>query len=640
MLKKLLALLLLLSMAVCNSCVPLDVITCPDHSEYVTEDIVVPSLGDIERERVSLDNIQYSRPDSSMLVSEINALIPLIENGSLNYDELANKISELDEKYSALSTMLTYSMIKNSQNSADEHFAKEYQLLKSSTPEISRAFDELFVALARCEFAEKLEEEVFGKGFVEEYIDGSSYTDSAVALLEREAELESGYSALSTANVEITYKGKTDTFDNTVARLKNELGEGSIRYKQALAECERLYDQAVMNVGCDTFVSLLSVRSLLGKEMGYKSYNEYAYDMLGHDYSEREMKAMLEDIANYAIPVYSALSSSAFAGYFKTHKTPRAHEGKVINDIYNVLSKISPELSESYAYMLNCGLYDIAPAKANRLDGAYTTYLYDIDAPYIFATTSGTVSDYMTISHEFGHFFDSYTNYNSDTSLDLLEISSTALELIVLSKLSDALCDDNYKYLYYDEIKSMLEVLIFQGFYAKFESLVYEIPADRISRQSVDNAVLEAARFMNLNTDYFNSLDDILIYHLIETPFYVQSYCTSAVAALDIFFMECENEGGGVEAYLKLTSRDADKNFTAHLIDAGISSPFRSHAIKDITNKIYYSIIGSYYYGDDAENIAMNNDKSSQNFAVLANFESFCLHFIDFQYNNIYLPEW
>jgi len=348
---------------------------------------------------------------------------------------------------------------------------------------------------------------------------------------------------------------------------------------------------------------------------------------------------MLEDIANYAIPVYTALASSAFSGYFNIYSPPRAHEGKAINDIYKILSNISPELSESYAYMLNCGLYDISSAKANRLDGAYTTYLYDIDAPYIFATTSETVSDYMTISHEFGHFFDSYTNYNSDASLDLLEVSSTALELIVLSKLSDALCDDNYKYLYYDEMKSMLEVLIFQGFYAKFESLVYEIPADRISRQSVDNAVLEAARFMNLNTDYFNSLDDILIYHLIETPLYVQSYCTSAVASLDIFFMECENEGDGVEAYLKLTSRDTDKNFAAHLMDAGISSPFRNHAIKDITNKIYYSIIGSYYYGDDAENIAMNNDKSSQKFAILANFESFCLHFINFQCDNIYLPE-
>ena len=84
--------------------------------------------------------------------------------------------------------------------------------------------------------------------------------------------------------------------------------------------------------------------------------------------------------------------------------------------------------------------------------------------------------------------------------------------------------------------------------------------------------------------------------------------------------MECENEGDGVEAYLKLTKREVDKNFTTHLSDAGISSPFRNHAIKDITNKIYYSIIGSYYYGDDAENIAMNNDKSSQKFAILANF--------------------
>lgn len=624
--KKLLALLLLLTVSVCTSCVPLDVITRLDRSEYVTEEIVVPSLGEIDREKASLNDIQYLRPDSEKLVSEISAVVSLIENGSLTYEELVDKIYECDEKYTGFSTMLTYSMIKNSQNSADEYYAEEYQILKASTPKISRIYNEFFVELARCEFAERLEDEIFGDGFIKKYIDGSSYTDSAVALLEREAELESGYASLSTANVKITYKGKTDTFDKTVNRLKSELGENSIRYKQAFAECERLYNKAMVNAGCDTFVSLLSVRALLGKEMGYDSYIKYAYDMLGHNYTEREMKAMLDDIANYAVPVYSALSAAAFAGYFKTHNSPRTHEGKAINDIYKVLSKISPELSESYAYMLNCGLYDIAPAKSNRTGGAFTTYLYDVDAPYIFATTSETISDYMTISHEFGHFFDSYTNHNSDASLDLLEVSSTALELIVLSKLSDSLCDDDYKYLYYYEIKSMLEVLIFQGFYAKFESLVYEIPADRINRESVDHAVLEAARFMNLNTDYFNSLDDVLIYHFIEAPFYVQSYCTSAVAALDIFFMECENEGAGVEAYLKLTKRNVDKDFVAHLIDAGVASPFGKRVIKDITNRIYYSITGSSYYDDDTENIAMDNSKSSQNFAYTAIFESFYLH--------------
>ncbi len=623
--KKIIALFLLLTLAVCNSCAPTDT-TCHDPSEYVTEEIVIPALGNNDREKVHLEDIQYATPDSAALISEVNSLTEMIESNSLSYDDIVDKIYALDEKYAHFSTMLTYSMIKNSQNSADKYFTTEYQLLKSSTPEISRAFDELFVAAARSEFAKKLEEEVFGEGFIEEYADGSSYTDYAISLLEREAELESGFSALSTATVKINYNGKTDTFDNTVARLKKELGEGSEKYRKALAECERLYDSAVTEIGCNTFVSLLEVRALLGKEMGYAGYAAYAYDMLGHDYSESEMKNMLADISEYAVPVYSALASTVFAGYFKTHNAPRAHEGKAINDIYKTLCKISPELSESYAYMLNCGLYDIAPAGTNRLDGAFTTYLHDINAPFIFATVGNTVSDYMTISHEFGHFYDAYTNYNSEASLDLLEVSSTALELLVLTKLSDTLCDDNYKYLYYDEMKSMLEVLIFQGFYAKFESLVYDIPIDKINRETVDKAVLDAARFMNLNTDYFNSLDDILIYHLVEMPFYVQSYCTSAVASLDIFFMECDSDGKGTDAYLKLMERGEKDGFISQLSEASIPSPLRKSATKDISNKIYYSIIGSYFYNDDAENIAMNTDKSSQNYDFSAYFESFCLH--------------
>ncbi len=602
--KRLIWLVAAIAICLCSSCAPLPAAPCENHSEYITEQVVIPPYENTERELASLDNIEYKRPDTAAIIAEAEALSALIKEGNTPYEIIVEKIIAIDKSFADYSTMMTYAMVKNSENAADAFFGAEYELLRHDSAKTSSALRDLLVAAANSEFAEQLEKDVFGEGFVEKYADASSYTDLAVSLLEQEAALETKYSSLSTANVEITYDNITATLDDTLERLRGEYGESSAEYEAAYNECMRLYESALQDISCDIFVSLLEVRYRLARELGYDSYSEYAYEIQRYDYTGEDMSHLLADISSNVVPVYSALSSRVFLGYFNKNKEPRAHEGKIINDIYKAVSVEYPEIAEAYSYMLNCGLYDISPSKQNRLNGAFTTYIYGIDSPYLFVTTGGGVSDYMMISHEFGHFYDGYINYNSSAPLDLMEVSSSAMEMLVMTKLSDSLCDDNYKYLYYEQMNSILETLIFQGFHAKFEELVYDIPLSSISRESIDAAVVEAARYMHLNTEYINSLDDILILHLVEMPFYVQSYCISSITALDIFFLECETAGEGFDAYLALLDREGNESFDEQLKKANLPSPLRKWAASDISNKIYYYITGSYFYTNQSKNNA------------------------------------
>jgi hypothetical protein len=116
-------------------------------------------------------------------------------------------------------------------------------------------------------------------------------------------------------------------------------------------------------------------------------------------------------------------------------------------------------------------------------------------------------------------------------------------------------------------MSSALRVLAYQGLYAKFEELAYAIPYDEISKESLDKAVKDAADFFGFNTNVINGVDKVFIPHIFIYPFYVQSYCTSIIPALEIYFMEGEKEGSGLDAYKKMIdSTEGELDFLGKVV--------------------------------------------------------------------------
>ena len=92
-------------------------------------------------------------------------------------------------------------------------------------------------------------------------------------------------------------------------------------------------------------------------------------------------------------------------------------------------------------------------------------------------------------------------------------------------------------------------------------------------------------------------------------PFYVQSYCTSTTVALEIYYLESESKGTGLEAYKKLVLReDPDLTFEEYLNDAGLHSPFEEGYMLSLANRIHYDAFSKNYFTepnkDDKNNVA------------------------------------
>ena len=222
------------------------------------------------------------------------------------------------------------------------------------------------------------------------------------------------------------------------------------------------------------------------------------------------------------------------------------------------------------------------------------------DAPYTFITAYESTTDYSTLFHEFGHFAEFFINYRSDASLDANEVSSQGLEYIMLNHLGDFVSNKDKKYLKYTALEGALTTLIFQGFYARFEDIAYRIPESDISKETLDRAVAAAARDFSLNDEVLCDVSYVNIPHIYISPMYVQSYCTSVIPSLDLYFKESKQSGSGVElykSYLHLMGEDV--TFTEALDRIGLASPFDEGVTLRIADAIYYEIVGTHFYGQD-----------------------------------------
>ena len=95
-------------------------------------------------------------------------------------------------------------------------------------------------------------------------------------------------------------------------------------------------------------------------------------------------------------------------------------------------------------------------------------------------------------------------------------------------------------------------------------------------------------------------LSHMTIAHTILYPFYVESYVTSGIVSLDIFFAESArtgNAGDGFALYEALIKRGNEElDFVAQLEAVGIDSPFSRSKIKEIADNVNFQIVGKHYY--------------------------------------------
>lgn len=244
---------------------------------------------------------------------------------------------------------------------------------------------------------------------------------------------------------------------------------------------------------------------------------------------------------------------------------------------------------ESYNYMKNNHLYDMCICDT-KIEAGFTTNLYSYKSPFIFNSGAGNYSDIETFIHEFGHYnniFHTSTHYLTDSfNVDVSEIHSQALELLMLQYAQDIYGESFAEYIRAEVLNSILSSIIDGCLYDEFQHEVYS--SDHEMTLFELNTL-----FGNLSEEYGYEVNEngenytwVLVDHTFKYPMYYIGYATSALSALDIWSISETDMDSAIDIYMQTSAKSSDTGYCQLVRELGLRNIFEEDTIKSISESL------------------------------------------------------
>ncbi len=517
-------------------------------------------------EPVDFSEMKYERPDTDALCKAFNDVQDMVENGGSADDVLAAYYPAHDD-YIRFDTMSTIAYIHYTLDLNDTYYDEENQWCEEQSPVVEQALEKCYIAMAKSPIRKDLERLEFGDGFFLYYDENEVYSnDRVVDLMQQEADLQTQYMSLQ-SDMTIEWKGEE--------RLVEDLLDSDLAYGDLLS-VYRLYYEKYNPLAADLYIQLIKVRKQIAEELDYPSYADFAYSF----YFDRDYTP--DQVSKYTADVAKELSSYYYAALYGSYEKAMDTD-QVMDLLKQTTRKFGGEFAAAYDYMEQYNLYDISES-TSKMPGSYMTYLNAYEAPFMYVSPTGDIDDFLTASHEFGHFVDGYVNCNGTSSIDCNEIFSQGLEYLSLTRAD--LSNNVRSALTTAKVSDAILTFLSQACYAEFEQRVYSLPESELTAERINQISLECHEEFGMG---MAGLEDLLapgwidIQHFFIAPFYVISYCISNDAALQIYQAELK-DGSGLDVYRTLMSLSSGNTILALLDEAGLTSPFQKGRMADLAD--------------------------------------------------------
>ena len=535
------------------------------------------------RDLVPFDEMPYERPDVEPLQEAIDAVNQALDDGA-DYETLEPLLTACEDAYDLFDTMSSIAFIRSCQDMTDQFYADEYALLDEESADVSQRMEKLYYRCGMSPLAQELEEKFFWPGFAEEYADDSNafYSDEMVALLQEESNLIAEYRALVASPTVVLSDGtEVDYF----TALEEYTGYA---YLDLLINYYDQYNPQLSRI----YIDMIRNRQKQAETAGYDSYEDLAFDHgFERDYTPAQADAYREDIKTHLVPLYQQVMASNPTWTLDRGSVDARRLEEILR--YGV-GTMGQDVVDTYEFMVKYRLCDLeySPLKAEM---SFKTYLSTYEVPFLFMDAGGDLGDITTFSHEFGHYLDGYLNFEEEETIDLAECYSQAMELLMLTRLDEVLTEQELDSLYEIKMLDILGMYVQQGAFAEFEHSVYAADPEELTPELLNSTFLRIAQDYGFCEEGFEDLYAVLwvdITHLFEQPFYVITYPVSHDVAMQIFQLEREEPGAGLEMYLDMIPRQSpDMVESAEL--AGLESPFAPGRLASVAATMREILLGA-----------------------------------------------
>lgn len=531
--------------------------------------------------------VEYQRPDGQSVVQLIGKAQQQAQDDLLPLGLLHSlrKIGDATEDYYS---MMTIAQIRNYADVNDTFYSAEMEYLDTWDARIQSEYNQLFKMIQQSRF-QSMTREIYGSSGAEDMqMSAQSSSKEILSLQEQEKKLEAQY--------------YYEYAQATVTTPEGEVLFSSLEPQGQTAYYSQFIDRYNQTLG-ELYLELVSLRDQMAQLLGYDSYTEVAdLNMHRSSYAREQIQQFRELLKQTLVPVYGGYLEDFYrraenqtsAGYVylmgEPSPTPQGDWKDTLERFSQVFSKMALETGECYEYLFSHGFIDAQPSQT-KANVTFSTLIYSLKTPFLFANMDGSENDVYSISHEFGHCFAIWEQLKRGSrsegrSMDVCEIHSQAMQMMTLPYYEAFYGEDADVARRYD-VFTIVSGILTAALNDEFQEQIYRQP--QMTVDQLNELYLELALEYGLVVESpYSDLETFskgwfTTNQYFDTPFYAIDYSLSGCVALEFLQRSMEDSQGALDTYLVLVRQDAGYDFLTALEKTGLQSPFSEEQLVELS---------------------------------------------------------
>ena len=533
---------------------------------------------------LSFSQVEYERPDGQGVLDLIDKAKEQAKNDILPFGMIwtLRKIGDATQEFYS---MMTIAQIRNYLDVNDTFYSEEMEYLDTFDARIQNSYNQMFSSIENSRFS-SIQNMIFGESGAEDLqMSSQASSEEILSLQEQEKKLVAEYyyeyaqATVSTPEGEVLFssldsEGQSAYYNQFIQKYNQQFGE--------------------------LYLELVSLREQMAQALGYDSYTQVAdLDMLRNSYTREDIKTFREDIKQTIAPVYRSYLEDFYRraenrdqpGYVyllgEQSPVPQGSWQETLDQFEQLYQQMSEQTGECYSYLLSHEFIDAEPSQT-KANVTFSTLIYSLNTPFLFANMNGSAEDVFSISHEFGHCFAMWQqlklgSQQEGRSMDVSEIHSQAMQMLTLPYYEIFYGEDAGTARKYD-VYTMVAGILTAAMNDEFQEKIYENP--QMTVQELNELYKELAMEYGLvvESPYFDmesfSMGWFTTNQYFDTPFYAIDYALSGCVAMEFLQMGLEDYTQALETYLSLVQQNSDYDFMTVLEETGLSSPFETEQME------------------------------------------------------------
>lgn len=561
---------------------------------------------------LSFSQVEYERPDGQGVLDLIDKAKEQAENDILPFGMIwtLRKIGDATQEFYS---MMTIAQIRNYLDVNDTFYSEEMEYLDTFDARIQNSYNQMFSSIENSRFS-SIQNMIFGESGAEDLqMSSQASSEEILSLQEQEKKLVAEYyyeyaqATVSTPEGEVLFssldsEGQSAYYNQFIQKYNQQFGE--------------------------LYLELVSLREQMAQALGYDSYTQVAdLDMLRNSYTREDIKTFREDIKQTIAPVYRSYLEDFYRraenrdqpGYVyllgEQSPVPQGSWQETLDQFEQLYQQMSEQTGECYSYLLSHEFIDAEPSQT-KANVTFSTLIYSLNTPFLFANMNGSAEDVFSISHEFGHCFAMWQqlklgSQQEGRSMDVSEIHSQAMQMLTLPYYEIFYGEDAGTARKYD-VYTMVAGILTAAMNDEFQEKIYENPQMTVQELNELYKKLAMEYGLLVESPYFDmesfSMGWFTTNQYFDTPFYAIDYALSGCVAMEFLQMGLEDYTQALETYLSLVQQNSDYDFMTVLEETGLSSPFETEQMEALAQTMEDFLQGDgSFSADNTEQVSLQD---------------------------------